>query len=194
VAEQERLDGAEVGQEAVALVAEAPQEGRAARRRPHPAWRVGRALLIVMLMAASSWVVYAALVHVAGPPLAGPVQAYDPQGLAEIFQVAVRPLPAEEGEGVLITWTVHNLGSKPWLPSTHHWEPLYPDLPPLPLPRQIEADLSAQMAVRLEPPFGEEGRPAQVVGWRLMGLKGPVQNGQVEVMIRATDSPPAERK
>ncbi|HLO02973.1 MAG TPA: hypothetical protein VK191_07695 [Symbiobacteriaceae bacterium] len=194
MAEDERLDEAEEGavapEESVErapeqaaegtleqAVEEAPADSRAARRAPHPLWRLGKALLILALMAGAAWAGYEGLVYLAGPVLPGPVQSFDPQGIASLSYIGVHPLPGSGGEGVLITWTAQNLGAKSWSVGTHHWEPLYPDLPPLPLPRSIPSGGAAQMAVRLE----VVNHP--VVGWRLVGLKGPVQDGQIEVTI-----------
>lgn len=169
-------------------------EGRAVRRAPHPIWRVVKALLILGLMAGATWGLYEGLVRVAGPSLASKTQAYkldvysaqsyDPQGVADLSYPTVRPLAETEGQGLLVTWAASNLGTKTWFPSTHHWEPLYPDLPPLPLPRPIQPGESAQMAVRLTI------TSQTVVGWRLVGLKGPVQNGEIQINI----SPTVERK
>lgn len=166
-------------------------EGRAANRAPHPIWRLGKALLTLALMAGATWALYHGLVYVAGPTLAARTQsyklteyspqAYDRQGVAEILFAAVEPLPETEGEGVLITWTAHNIGTKTWFPSTHHWEPLSPDLPPLPLPGMVLPYDSVRMAVRLD------DRPGPIIGWRLMGLEGPVQEGQIEISISAAD-------
>lgn len=150
--------------------------GRAAKRAPHPAWRIAWSLLTMLLMAGASYGLFRLLLHVAGPPSTAPVREFDPDptGYASIFSGRVQP---GEGEVLLITWTALNLGAKEWSVATHHWEPLDPSLPPLPLPRAIASGDSAYMAVRLEPPF-----PA-VVGWRLMGIKGPVQEGKIELTI-----------
>lgn len=166
-------------------------DGRAAGRAPHPLWRLGKALLILVLMAGAAWGLYEGLVYVAGPSLASSTpgykldeysaEAYDRQGVADILFTGVQPLPEAEGEGVLITWTAHNTGAKTWFPSTHHWEPIYPDLPPLSLPRLIKPYDAVKMAVRLP------GGAGPLVGWRLVGLEGPVQHGQIEVSISRAD-------
>jgi hypothetical protein len=152
------------------------------RRRSQWLRSVVTGALALLLMTGSAWVGYRVLFALAGAPATVPQPTFDPDptGFASLYDLRLTAVD----DGVIITWSAQNLGDRSWFPSTHHWKPLSDDLPPIPILGEIGPGETAHVAVRLT-----RTHPARI-GWQLVGLKGAVKDGKLQVEI----TPEGERK